>query len=140
MRKNKNISSTIKNGSIVQTRDEYFLGGADTKINHPSKKDLYRQAVIIETNKDDRLGVVKLSTKGKNKLPNYKSGKSGYKPILHIFDNDGKSIKVSRKFVLNKKDKVSKKDVIQIKKSLYKKSSSSMKKENRDKVRWLKGR
>lgn len=140
MGKNKNVSSTIKNGSIIQTRDEYFFGGLDTKTGHPNKKDLYRQAVIVETNKDDRLGVVKLTTKGQHKLQNFKNGKSGYKPILHVFDDDGKSIKVSQKFVLNKKDKVSKKEVVQIKKSLYKKSSRSTIKENRSKVHWLKGR
>ena len=66
--RNKNKSNKIKEGTVLRTRDEFILGGIDTKTNHPNKRDLYRAAVVTETNKNDELGIVKLTTKDGRKL------------------------------------------------------------------------
>ena len=119
--RNKNKSNKIKEGTVLRTRDEFILGGIDTKTNHPNKRDLYRAAVVTETNKNDELGIVKLTTKDGRKL----SGKTNYKPFIHIFDDEGRYIKSGKKFVVQKKQKLSRHDVNEIKKSLYKDKSTS---------------
>ena len=136
---NKNKSNKIKEGAVLRTRDEFLLGGKDTKTNHPNKRDLYRAAVVTETNKNDELGIVKLTTKDGRKL----SGKTNYRPFIHIFDDEGRYIKSGAKFVVQKNQKFSKHHVAEIKKSLYKDNSTSnkLRRTNRDLVhKYLKKR
>ena len=140
MSKRKNISRTIKNGTILRTRDEFIMGGKDTKTAHPSKNDLFRAVVVIETNIQDELGIVKLTTKGKHHIPDHNKGVSTYKPILEIFDSEGRKIRISSKFVISREMPIPNRRIVEIKKHLYKKASSNTRNANRYKVRFLKGR
>ncbi len=138
-RTRRNVSKKIKNGTTLQTRDEY-LGYSNYKnAGHLNPRDLYRKVVVVDSNKRDELAVVKLTTKGSNTLPNYKKGKSTYKPIVETHSN-GKKIKIDKlKFVANKsKDDVSINDVNVMKKKIFK--NSKLAETNRNKVRSLKGR
>ena len=88
------------------------------------------------SNRADELAVVKLTTsKQGTALPDYQQGKSKYRPFVATKDDENKPIKVGKKFLPNKQQKdVSQKDVNQIKKDSIKR------KDNRNKLRELKGR
>ncbi|MFA5659793.1 MAG: hypothetical protein WC968_00050 [Bacilli bacterium] len=138
-KKNKNVSKKIKNGTTLQTRDEYLGNSKYIKKEHPSKNDLYRKVVVVDSNKNDELAIVKLTTKGGHGLPNYKKGKSTYKAFVETESNGKKIIVDNNRFVKNKtNDHLSKEDVVEIKKNVFKNSKSS--KLNRKKIRVLKGR
>ena len=90
----------------------------------------------MDSNRADELAVVKLTTsKQGTALPDYQQGKSKYRPFVATKDDENKPIKVGKKFLPNKPQKdVSQKDVNQIKKDSIKR------KDNRKKLRELKGR
>ena len=94
----------VKRGNTLQTRDEFFAGQKDKNIkpNHPQKNDLYRTGVIIRVNKHDEYAVVPLTKKKKIKLNDYYDKKSYAKDMIEIFDCDGKPIKQSERFIVNK--------------------------------------
>ena len=97
---------------------------------------MYRKVVVVDSNRADELAVVKLTTsKQGTALPDYQQGKSKYRPFVATKDDENKPIKVGKKFLPNKPQKdVSQKDVNQIKKDSIKR------KDNRNKLRELKGR
>ncbi len=143
--KRKNVSQKVRNGTTLQTRDEFlesYDGQNNIKPNHPNKNDLYRRVVVVDSNRKDELAVVKLTTKGKHKLATYENGKSTYKPIVETKTNKGKSIKIDgAKFVKNKSKKdLSEQSVNKIKKDALKKASSKTRFENKSKLRKLKNR
>ena len=99
----KNISKKVHNGQIVHTKDSYLYGS--NGYNKPGKKGNYRMAVVVDSNKDDELALVKLTTSNKGKsLPNYKTGKSKYKNYIYTKDNENQAIKISRKFIVKNND------------------------------------
>ena len=135
----KNQSNTIKAGTVVRTRDSKIMNGLDTKDNHPNTKDYYRAAIIVETTIDDKLGIIKITSKGTITIDN----STRIKPFLEIFDNEGKYIRINQKFILDKSGKVfSKSKVDIIKKSLYKdkKTARQLRSRNKSLVRMLKNR
>ena len=137
-KRNKNISRTIPNGRTLQTRDEYFEGNADYRKPGYEKKGNYRQATVVDSNRAGDLAVVKLTTSGKGReVPDRK--KSKYRPYVETKDDEGKPIRIGKKFIENpsKKD-LSKKAVSEIKKSTFKKSSKAF--ANCKKVREMKGK
>ena len=139
MSKTKNKSRTIQEGTIVRTRDSNFLNGRDTKESHPNNKDFYRGAIVVETTIDDKLGVVKTTSKGTIKIDETTS----IKPFLEIFDREGRYIRINARFVLDKGNKLfSKEKVNMIKRSLYKsrKTSKRLRSRNKALARILKGR
>jgi hypothetical protein len=138
-KKNKNFLKRIKNGTTLQTRDEYVGTSGYSKPNYPKRTGLYRKVVVVDSNKNDELAIVVLTTKGKNKLRNYKKGKSTYKPFVETESGSNKIKVDNKKFKKNNSNNdVSKGDVTDIKKQVFKKSKQST--ENRKKVRALKGR
>ena len=140
-KKNKNVSQKVPNGRTVQTRDEYFEGQKDYRKSGYGKKGVYRKAVVVDSNRKDELAVVKLTTSKKGKPLDYKSGKSKYRPFVVTKDDKGKPIKLGKKFVENSpKADVSKKEVNKIKKDLFRGESKKTSKDNRKRVRELKGR
>ena len=118
VKRNKNVSKTIPNGRTLQTRDEYFEGDGDYRKEGYENKGLYRKAVVVDSNKNEELVLVKLTTSKKAKgIPSEK--KSKYRPYVETKDDEGNTIKIGKKFKENppKKD-LSKKAVAKIKKEL----------------------
>ena len=83
--------------------------------------------VIIETNDRDELAVVLLSSRdGKNrtKLKKYQQGQSYFKHFVEIEDDEGKPIKVNKKFRENHpRADVSASDISKIRDKVFKHSS-----------------
>lgn len=135
----------VPNGRTLQTRDEFLASGknkSNIKPNHGNKNDLYRRVGVIDSNKNGDLIVIKLTTKGKHKLPDYLNGKSTFKPIIEIEDNEGNRIRIDNpKFKENSpKRDLSKKAVTAMKKAAFKTAAPKTKESNIKKVRKIKGR
>jgi hypothetical protein len=103
-------------GRTLTTYDHH-LGRTKTK---PQKE---RPVVVIETNDRNELAVVPLSSRnGKHRthLPKYQDGRSYYKHFVEIEDNEGKPIKIGKKFRANHKNQdVSKADVNKIRDKVF---------------------
>ena len=139
--KRKNVSQKVRNGTTLQTRDEFLESGKNYKKPGYENKGLYRKVVVVDSNRKDELAVVKLSTKGKHKVSNYKNNKSTYKPIIETKDNKSKPIKIGTKFKKNKdSDSISKSSINKIKKDCLVKTKSKTKKNNARKLKQLKNR
>ena len=137
----KNVSQKIPNGRTLQTRDEFLASGKGYKKPGYENKGYYRKVVVVDSNRDNELAVVKLTTKGKHKLRNYKQGKSSYKAFIETKDDKNNPIVLGKKFRENsKKYDVSFSDVTEIKKSSLVKSSRKTKEVNKTRLRKLKSR
>ena len=132
-KKNRNVSQTISNGTILHTRDEYLFGAKDYRKPGYEKKGNYRKVGVVDSNKNDDLAVIKLTTKGKS-LP---GEKSTYKPFVETLDDDGKPIRIGSKFI-SRGAKLSKEAVSIMKKDSFK--DSNTRRTNRRKMRDMKGR
>lgn len=112
MRKRK----TVPKGRTLMTNDKY-LPGAYTG----SKKK--RGAIVFDSNDNDELAVVPMSSKpgsNRTRLKNYQDGKSYFKHYIETVDNEGKPIKINEKFSENHKNMdVSKKDLSIIEDTLF---------------------
>ena len=94
-------NKSIPLGRTLSTFDYYLTFNK----NRPSKKE--RPVVVIDSNKQNHLAVVALSTKnGKNKthLPNYEQGDSYFKHFVEVKDNEGQPIVIGEKFRANNTD------------------------------------
>lgn len=142
----RNISSKVPNGRIIHTRDKDLHGG-----NGYEKKDskgLYRMVVVVDSNSDDELAVVKLTTSEKGiALPEYKNGKSKYREYILTLDKNDNPIKITPKdkrsgsprFEEDKpKNDMPKKVVDKIKKDCI--NNEAMGKKNRDRLHKMKKR
>lgn len=145
--KRKNVSQKIRNGTTLQTRDEFLASGKgkqNIKPDHPSKKDLYRRVAVLDSNRNDELLVVKLDTKGRHELKDYLTGKSKYKAFVEIEDEKGNRIVIDDvRFAKNSQKRyLTKSQVDRIKKDCLtnKETSKSLRKENSKKFRTIKGR
>ena len=124
----------------MQTRDEYFYGQGKFRKPGYENKANYRKVVVVDSNREDELAVVKLTTSDKGiLLPNYKKGKSKYRPYILTKDEKGQPIKPGRKFVDNpSSEDVSSTDVNIIKKDCI--SNKITGHENRNRLKKLKKR
>jgi len=145
--KRKNVSQIIPNGRTLQTRDEFLKGGSgkeNIKPDHPNKNDLYRRVGVIDSNRDNEVVIVKLSTKGRHDLKSYLDGNTKYNAFVEIEDNNGQRIKIDNvRFYENSPSRdLSKQEVNQIKKNCYsdKKTSKSLRDKNINLTRQLKNR
>lgn len=136
MKKNKNVSRKVKNGQIVHTRDEYFYGKKDYRKPDYENKGNYRMAVVVDSNRDDELAVVKLTTADKGKQIG--TTKSKYKPFIETKDCNSKPIKQSKMFVADKKNKLSVKQSNEIKKECVNDKKTKLR--NRKLLRFFKKR
>lgn len=132
-KKNKNVSQSIKNGSILNTRDEYLQ--RSNKYSKPGyeNKGNYRKVAVIDSNRNDHLAIVKLRSNG-TALPD---SKSCYKPFVETLDDTNRPIRVGGKFIPTGK-RLSNYSVSAIKQDCF--TSENVKQKNIKKVRWLKGR
>ena len=92
--KRKNVSQTIPNGTILQTRDEYLHNEGKYKKPGYENKGNYRKVAIVDSNRENQFAVVKLYSESGKELP---SGKSRYKPFVETLDNEGNRIKEGKK-------------------------------------------
>lgn len=134
MGRNKNISRSVRTGAILQTRDENFKGQGKYRKPGYENKGNYRKVVVVDSNRNDDLAVVKLYSKSGKELP---SKKSRYKPFVETKDNNGNNIRVSGKFIYNGKS-LFPTDVVEIKKDCF--TSKNVRNTNKNKVREIKGR
>ena len=134
----RNVSQNIPNGTIVHTRDEYFMGQGDFRKFGYTDKGNYRKSVVVDSNRRDELAVVKLGTSSGRLLPHYGTGKSRYRPIVLTRDDEGAPIKLGHKFVRKGvSSEMSQWDVNKIKKDLI---AGKHGQSNRKRLRELKGR
>lgn len=137
-RKNKNVSKKVPNGTIVQTRDNYFANSGNYNKPNRNIRQNYRKAVAVDSNRQDELALVKLTTSEKGI---HIKGKSKIKPYIETKDNKGKPIKLSYKFFnSSSKDNLSKREVSKVKKECLKNARKDIRDENRRKLRELKRR
>ena len=134
-KKRKNVSQKYRNGLILQTRDEYFEGKGNFRKQGYENKGNYRKAVVVDSNRDNELAVVKLTTKRGIKLDE----KSRYRPFIETRDNEDKAIKVSNKFIPTKKT-IEKSKVNAIKINSLKHTGKDVESINGNKLRQLKSR
>ena len=135
MRKSKrNVSKNVRNGTILQTRDEYLHNEGSYRKKGYEKKGNYRKVAVIDSNRNDELAIVKLYSKSGEEL---KGTKSRYKPFVETLDNENKRIRVGKKFIPNGQ-KLSKENVSTIKKDCF--TNPKVRYKNRKKVRRIKGR
>ncbi|MGN0790709.1 MAG: hypothetical protein ACI4MW_04520 [Christensenellales bacterium] len=130
----KNVSKTINPGRRIQTRDDYLESGAGyTKPGYENGKGgNYRIAIVIATNKNDELAIVKLTTKKKNSK-HLNDTNSNFKPYVETKDNELQPLKKGKKVnILNKS--FSKRDTVTVIKETVKHPG------NRNKIREMKGR
>lgn len=93
--KKRTKGGKVPQGRTLSTYDHYLGNGKKTG----SKKE--RPVVVIETNDYNDLAVVPLSSrKGKNRtqLKKYQQGQSYFKHYVEIQDDEGKPIRVNKKF------------------------------------------
>ena len=135
---NKNKSRTVPNGTILQTRDEFFENSKGYKKQGYKENNYYRKAIVVDSNRKDELAVIKGTTKGQE-IPGLK--KTTIKPFIETKDHKNNPIKVGKFFKIPKKKKrINKAQVNYLKKLALKKSSKKLQKQNRSKLRILKGR
>lgn len=103
--KRKNVSQKILNGTMIHTRDEYL--GSAHGFNKNGATEYYRQAIVVDSNRKNDLALIKLTTSDKGEsVPGLK--KSKYKPYIETKDNEGRPIRISKKFIKGrKKQKIS---------------------------------
>ncbi len=128
--KKRTKGGKVPQGRTLSTYDHYLGNGKKTG----SEKE--RPVVVIEANENNDLAVVPLSSRqGKNRtrLKNYQQGQSYFKHYVEIQDDEGKPIRVNKKFRENHPNMdVSRQDVERITdKVLYR---SQPAKENRRKM------
>ena len=116
-RLSKNVSQTIRNGTVIKTRDEFLEdNNGYIKPSHRNDKVLYREFITLETNKKGEIVGVKIQ--------------SGGNPIRL-----GENFKrVKNKYW------ISEKDANRIKKDAINHPNRKIRKQNREKLRELKGR
>ncbi len=131
----RTASGRVPQGRTLKTQDNY-LGGKKTT----SKKE--RPVVVIETNANNDLAVVPMSSrKGKDRtrLKNYQQGQSYFKHYVEIMDDEGNPIRVNAKFKENHPNMdVSREDVKKIKDKVL--GNSKPAPENRKKMDKFRGK
>ena len=142
----KNVSKTIQKGDRIQTRDNHLESGAGyvQPGYENGKGGNYRPGVVIDTNRNDELAIIKLTSeknifgnrkKGVIQLVSYDNGKSWYKPYVETKDDKGMPIKIGEKFELRPANKrLPHNEVVKMTKTIHKN------KDNKKKIRELKGR
>ena len=133
----KNVSKKIPNGRTLQTRDEFFEEAGDYRKEGYETKGYYRKVAVVDSNKNNELAVIKLTTSRKGKkVPGEK--KSKYRPFVETKDDEGNAIKIGKKFIENKgKNDLSPHAIAEMKKHSFNESRYALK--NRKKVREMKG-
>ena len=134
----KNVSKKESNGTIVQTRDNYFKGQKKYIKEGYTNKGNYRKAVVVDSNRKDELALVKITSSGEE-IDGVKT-----RPFILTKDDLNRPIKESKKFIINKNKNGSPKNTIDSKtaNSIKKRAVNNIKtgKSNRDRLKELKNK
>lgn len=134
--KKRTKGGKVPQGRTLSTYDHYLGNGKKTG----SKKE--RPVVVIEANENNDLAVVPLSSRqGRNRtrLKNYQQGQSYFKHYVEIQDDEGKPIRINKKFRENHPNMdVSSEDVIFIKDKVFYHSKPMQK--NRKRINKFRGK
>lgn len=138
---NNNVSSKVKIGTVIMTRDEYFLDNNNyVKPEYANRPNiLYREAIAVDTNKKNHLALIKLQSNGKHVVINKSMQEEKYNPYIKIFDNEGKPITLNEKFKRgNPKYDVDEKIANKMKQKAIKNKNISIRKVNIEALKILK--
>lgn len=126
-------------GRTVQTRDEYFEDQGNYRKPGYEGKGNYRKAVVVAQHEEKR-ALVKL-TKGSPKGESLHDEKvSKYRPYVQTKDDKGEPITYGKKFIPNNRKKdLTMNDITQIAIACFQ-GDSERARENRNKVREMKGK
>lgn len=123
MSRRKNVSANIPNGTIIQTRDAHLHQTSASRDNpysdphHPNPNDYYRTTIVVDSNKDDELALVKKTTHGG------KSPRGTYSDYVEVLDSNNNPIKIGEHFkVKRRQQRISKSEVSKIRKKVFKTS------------------
>lgn len=101
-------SKKVPNGRTVKTKDKFLPVEKKGKSTKPKDK---RFVAVIDSNSDNELAIVRLTTREQENttaLPTYKKGnkkETRFKHFVEISDNEGKPIKIDGiKFIENNKE------------------------------------
>ena len=134
--KKRTKGGKVPQGRTLSTYDHYLGNGKKTG----SKKE--RPVVVIEANENNDLAVVPLSSReGRNRtrLKNYQQGQSYFKHYVEIQDDEGRPIRINKKFRENHPNMdVSSEDVIFIKDKVFYHSKPMQK--NRKRINKFRGK
>ena len=115
----KNVSLIYQNASIIVTRDEYLDKTSYFSPGHSNPKDFYRLTLIVDSNRNDELVLVPLTTHKGN------SPKGSVSDFVYVKDSYGNKIKLpSNYFKFRKGKKFSSYEVNAIKRKLFKTGSN----------------
>jgi len=142
-KRKKNRSRCIKDGTILQTRDDYLDSGKNYqgKPGYP-KKALYRPVAVVASNRNDELAIVKITSNSKaKKLPDGLRGRPAwFRPIVETKDNEGKPIKRGFKFWPNRsQEKLSTDNLRKVQRTSFR-GNRKQNQDNRKKIRTMKGK
>lgn len=118
--RSKNKSQKYPNGTIVQTRDEYLQRKGASRItpytdrNHVADSSYYRTTVVVDSNRDDELALVKKTTHGG------KSPKGTFSDFVEVFNFEDEPIKIGKYFKTKRGKRISKKETSELRKRLFK--------------------
>ena len=108
----------------------------DNFLGKKQKSNKRRPLAVLEVNKRNELAVVPLSSrqgKHRTKLKEYQDGKSYFKHFVEIEDDEGRPIKVGKKFKENHpKHDISRRDMQKIRDKVLRHSAPAL--ENRKKI------
>lgn len=115
----RNKSSKYPDGTIVQTRDEHLHRHGSSRhapysdSRHPNPRDYYRTTVVVDSNRDDELALVKKTTHGG------KSPRGTYSEHVEVLDHANNPIKNGRYFKVTRR-RISKENVNALRKQIFK--------------------
>ncbi|MBR2970029.1 MAG: hypothetical protein IKC49_03140 [Clostridia bacterium] len=140
--KRKNVSQKIKNGTVILTRDEFFQDNNNyIKPKYQGSNTLYREATVVDSNRNDELAVIKHQSSGKFSVKKKNNKISKYNTYIKTKDNEGKPIKIGEKFKQsNPKYGITEKQANKMKKKSIKSPNKRIAKDNRIVLKELKGR
>ena len=137
----KNVSKTIKNGAVIQTRDHYLYGsGGYVKPKYADVPDImYRQGVVVDSNINDDLAIILIQSGGKLKAKNKKGQTEKFGSHIKIRDDENQPIRINNKFKRGKpQNDFSAKRAKRMKNKALKTKSKRLNKSNLKKILELK--
>lgn len=98
-KKNKNVSKTIRNGTLIMTRDEFFEdNNGYEKPKYKGTEIKYRDSIVVDSNREDELALIKIQSGGTEFVINKAGQKELYSLHIKIKDDEGNPIKLGDKF------------------------------------------
>ena len=101
----------------------------------------YREATVVDSNRNDELAIIKHQSSGKFTVKNYARQKRTYNAYIKTKDDEGKPIKIGPKFKrANPKYDVTRNNANKMKKQSVKSKNKQIATDNQNALKALKGR